>query len=116
MKQLKIGIAPFEEQQRRTLDIVAGKMKRPEGDPKVWFPSLSEAMRILSDDNLAVLKCIRERHPASVGELAEVMGKTKQDVAQSIQLMSQIGLVRLETDHHDPKPEAMIDHILIALP
>lgn len=116
MKALKIGIAPFEEQRQRTLDIVAGKVKRPDGDPSVWFSTLSDAMRILSDENLAVLKCIREQEPKSVTELADAMGQPTPVVSKALQLMSQIGLVRLDDRDGEPKPRAMADHILIALP
>lgn len=58
---LKIGIATVQRQRERALAIAAGSRQRELDEPTVWFPSMSVAARILSDENHAVLKVIRLR-------------------------------------------------------
>lgn len=53
---LKFGIATVQQQRERALDIASGKRKRKPDEPTVWFPSVSVAARILSEENIALLK------------------------------------------------------------
>ena len=53
---LKFGIATVQQQRERALDIASGKRKRKPDEPTVWFPSVSVAARMLSDENLTLPK------------------------------------------------------------
>ncbi|HEV7814689.1 MAG TPA: helix-turn-helix domain-containing protein, partial [Janthinobacterium sp.] len=94
MKQIKFGIASVAEQRARSLAIAAGTLQRGEDDPNVWFPSVSAAIRVLSDENMALLKFIREQRPESVSKLADALGKQAPNVSRSLHTMEQFGLVR----------------------
>ena len=60
-KVLKFGIAPVPVQRARSLAIAAGTRQRTKDEPNVWFPTVTAMARVLSDENMALLKVIRER-------------------------------------------------------
>jgi predicted transcriptional regulator len=60
-KVLKVGIASVPEQRARSLAIAAGIRTRGEDEPNVWFPSVTAMARVLSDENMALLKAVREQ-------------------------------------------------------
>lgn len=62
MKVLKVGIAPREAYKKRTMSIAKGEYVPSQGEPKVWFESLSTLAQVLSDQNRALLKRILETH------------------------------------------------------
>jgi predicted transcriptional regulator len=94
-KVLKFGIASVPVQRARTLAIAAGKRQRCEDEPQVWFPSVMAMARVLSDENMALLKVIRESHPDSMDALAKAVGKHAPNVSRSLHTMAQYGLVKL---------------------
>jgi predicted transcriptional regulator len=108
---LKVGIATVEEQRKRTLEIASGLRKRKPDEPKLWFPSLCAAIRVLSDENLALLKAIRELHPESIEELAKAVGRLQPNVSRSLHTMEPYGLVRLVRKGRVVMPETAIDHV-----
>lgn len=59
---LRIGIASVEKQRQWALEIASGKRRHHEDDPVVWFPSMSAASRVLSDENKVLINAIREFH------------------------------------------------------
>ena len=77
-KVLKFGIAPVPVQRARTLAIAAGTRQRGKNEPNVWFPTVTAMARVLSDENMALLKVIRESHPDSMDALAKAVGSFNQ--------------------------------------
>lgn len=114
-KIIKIGIATVPEQWARLRDIVAGTRKVLPGEPKVWFPSISDAMRVVSDENMAVLRVLREQQPKSVDALAHALGKPVNEVAESLQTMANFSLVKLNRKDGTIVPVAACDHVTIEL-
>ena len=51
--------------------------------------------RVLSDENMALLKAIRESHTDSMDTLAKTVGKHVPNVSRSLHTMAQYGLVKL---------------------
>lgn len=108
---LKVGIATVEEQRKRTLEIASGRRERKPEEPKIWFPSFSAAAKILSDENLALLKAIRELHPESIEELAEAVGRHQPNVSRSLHTMVPFGLVTLVKKGRVVMPETAVEHV-----
>ena len=52
LKKLKAGIMPREQFQQRLLDIVAGRYKPKQNEPKVWFSSMDSLSKTLSNNKL----------------------------------------------------------------
>lgn len=115
LKQLKFGIASVADQRARALAIAAGTAQRADDDPNVWFPSVSAAMRVLSDENMALLKYIRDERPESVNKLALALGKQPPNVSRSLHTMAQFGLVRMVKQGRVVKPEALAERVLVAI-
>lgn len=47
--QTKIGIATWEQYQKRTMDIVTGKYTPSPNSPKIWFSSLESFAKALKN-------------------------------------------------------------------
>lgn len=112
-KTIKIGIASVPEMHARTQAVIAGTRKVLPGEPKVWFPSISAATRVVSDENMAMLRVLREQKPESVDALARAMGKPVTEVAQSLQTMANFSLVKLNRKDGSIVPVAACDHVSI---
>jgi predicted transcriptional regulator len=112
-KTIKIGIATVPEMRARTLAVVAGTRKVLPGEPKVWFPSISDATRVVSDENMALLRVLREQQPESVDALALAVGKPVTEVAASLQTMANFSLVKLNRKEGIVVPVAACDHVTI---
>ena len=95
MKTLKIGIANYGRMRMRTLEIARGDLKPSKGEPKVWFTSVESFARVLSQRNCELLELIAREQPSSVTELAELAGRKKSNLSQTLKTMSQYGLVEL---------------------
>ena len=113
MKQMRFGIASVAEQRMRSLAIAAGTRQRTPEEPNVWFPSVSAMSRVLSDENMALLKVIRKQRPASMDALAKVVGKQAPNVSRSLHIMEQYGLVRLVKHGRTVVPEATSEHVTV---
>ena len=57
--------------------IAKGKIKPSPNAPKIWFDSLESMAQVLSSQNRALLRLIREHNPQSLTELARVSGRKK---------------------------------------
>lgn len=116
MKPMKFGIATVAEQRARSLAIAAGARQRLPGEPDVWFPSISALASVLSDENMALLRCIREAKPESMKELARLAGKQESNVSRSLHTMQEYGLVRLVKTGRTVKPEVAVSEVTLSLP
>lgn len=54
--------------------IAKGEYKPEPGEPKIWFTSMRSLAEVLSDDNRALLKVIRETKRTSLTGLTEATG------------------------------------------
>ena len=112
-KTIKIGIASVPEMHARTQAVVAGTRKVLPDEPKIWFPSIRDATRVVSDENMAMLRVLREQKPESVDALAHAVGKPVTEVAQSLQTMANFTLVKLTRKDGIVVPVAACDHVSI---
>ena len=115
MTVTRIGILSVDEQRKRAMEIASGERKRNRDDPRIYFPSMAAAGRILSDDNMALLRVIREQQPQSVDELAQKVGKPQSNVSRSLHAMAPYGLVELKKQGRHVTPVVTFDHLHMAL-
>lgn len=115
MSVIKIGILSVEEQRKRAIEIASGTRKRGRDEPKIYFPSMAAAARLLSDENMALLKIIREQHPQSVDELAQKAGKSQSNVSRSLHAMAPYGLVELKKLGRQVTPIVTFDRLDMAV-
>ena len=106
MKAVKIGIMPQEQIRARVLAIARGEVKARAGEPKIWFTSMKSLAEVLSDDNRALLKVIRDTKPESVTSLAAATGRTPGNLSRTLRTMSNYGIVEMRREKKLVRPIA----------
>lgn len=96
MKTITIGILPQEKIRARMLAIAKGDYRPKPGEPKIWFTSLRSLAEVLSEDNRALLKVIRETQPESIAALAQVTGRQPGNLSRTLSTMARYGFVELQ--------------------
>src|ERR1035437_9806212 len=96
-RRLNIGIRTSAERS----EALRGAMRRiARGDRSsqeigLYFESAAELRQILTEKRLELLLAISRHRPASVHELAELLGRDYKNVGTDITLLERLGLVRL---------------------
>jgi len=106
MKRCVVGIRRPEDRSRPD----TGRSQ-----PSVWFPSMATMAAVLSEDNRALLRLIRERKPKSLTALAELTGRHVPNLSRSLRTMEGYGLVKLEREGHGIAPVALATEFLVVL-
>lgn len=95
MKKVVIGIASQEDIRARARAIARGEHRPVAGEPKVWFTSMRSLAEVLSDDNRALLRVIREEQPDSLSRLADLTGRASSNLSRTLRTMERYGLVEM---------------------
>ncbi len=98
-RRLNIGIRSGAERSkvlRETMRRVARGDRTPQ-EPGLYFENVDELRRILTEKRLELLLAITRHRPASVHELAGLVGRDYKNVSTDIGLLERLGLVSLET-------------------
>ncbi len=106
MKAIVIGIMPQEKIRERMLAIARGEYKPKPGEPKVWFTSMKSLAEVLSDDNRALLRVIKETKPESISALAEVTGRKPGNLSRTLKTMANYGIVEMRREKRHVRPIA----------
>ncbi len=75
--------------------------------PTVWFPSMATMAAVLSEDNQALLRLIRDQRPKSLTELAELTGRQVPNLSRTLRMMESYGLVKLKRNVREIEPIAL---------
>lgn len=105
---------------RTVIGIRSAKRSTNDGDlptPTVWFQTWRQLAGVLSDENRALLRLIREREPRTVLELAQLSGRAASNLSRTLRTMEKYGLVRLNRSHEtrSVRPEALATEFLVVL-
>lgn len=103
-RPVTIGIASQQQIRERVLAIAQGKLKPKPGEPKIWFTSMKSLAEVLSDDNRALLRVIRETQPESIAQLALATGRKSSNLSRTLKTMSRYGLVELQRGEKTVRP------------
>ncbi|WP_449106826.1 HVO_A0114 family putative DNA-binding protein [Pseudomonas mohnii] len=106
MKTVKIGIMTQEKMRARVLAIARGEYKPKVSDPKIWFPSMKSLAEVLSDENRALLRVIKDTRPESLTSLAEATGRKVSNLSRTLKTMSGYGLVEMKRENNHVRPIA----------
>lgn len=105
MKATVIGIRPQDKIRERILAIAKGKYKPKPGEPKIWFTSMRSLAEVLSDENRALLKVIKEAQPESISNLAEITGRKPSNLSRStLKTISRYGIVEMRREKNHVRP------------
>lgn len=83
--------------------------------PTVWFTSMASLAAVLSEDNRALLRTIREAKPRSLTELAELTGRKVPNLSRTVKTMANHGLLSLMRDKGEVRPVALATEFTILL-
>ncbi|MGQ4583091.1 HVO_A0114 family putative DNA-binding protein [Lysobacter sp. F60174L2] len=103
-RPVTIGIAPQQQIRERVLAIAKGTHKPKPGEPRIWFTSMKSLAEVLSDDNRALLRVIRETAPESIAELAQTTGRKPGNLSRTLKTMSRYGIVEMQRNHRRVRP------------
>jgi len=104
MKTIGVGVMPQEQIRARAIAIAKGEYKPKPGEPKIWFSSMKSVAEVLSDQNRALLKVIRETNPDSMAVLARATGRQPGNLSRTLKTMSRYGLVDLQREKTHVRP------------
>ncbi len=107
MKKIAIGIMTQEKIRERMLAIAKGEYKPKPGEPKIWFTSMKSLAEVLSDENRALLKTIRDTHPESITGLANITGRKPGNLSRTLKTMSHYGIVEMRRENRHVRPIVM---------
>ena len=107
MKAIVIGVMPQEAIRARALAIARGDYKPKPTEPKIWFTSMRSLAEVLSDENRALLKVIREARPQSISSLAEITGRKTSNLSRTLKTMSNYGFVEMRREKNHVRPVAV---------
>ena len=89
----------------------------PSPTPTVWFDSWRQLASLLSDENRALLRLMREHPPRTVLELSDWSGRAASNLSRTLRHLERHGLVKLHRrpDTRAARPEALATEFLIVL-
>jgi len=96
-KRLTIEIRPIDDALKEFADAFKStstgrRVRRVDG---VYFTSIEAARNLLTPNRLAMLRAIRAKKPASIYELAKLLGRDLKNVQSDLQLLEKYGVVRM---------------------
>ena len=106
MKAIVVGILPQDRIRARMLSIVRGEYKPKPHEPKIWFTSMRSLAEVLSDENRALLRVIREAKPPSISSLADMTGRKPGNLSRTLKTMSNYGFVEMRRENRHVRPIA----------
>ena len=106
MKRCVVGIRPIEVPETT----VSGKRA-----PTVWFPSMATLAAVLSEDNRALLRLIRQAKPNTMTELAALSGRQVPNLSRTLRMIEGYGLVALTKKARQTRPTALATEFLVVL-
>jgi predicted transcriptional regulator len=87
-------------------------------EPGLYFESIEELRRVLTEKRLELLLAITRHRPASVHELAGLLGRDYKNVSTDVTLLERLGLIRLEVASGKGRaqtPTVPYDEILVTI-
>jgi predicted transcriptional regulator len=113
MKKVVIGIASQEDIRARAHAIARGEHRPAAGEPKIWFTSMRSLVEVLSDDNRALLRVIREEQPESLAHLANLTGRAPSNLSRTLKTMERYGLVEMRRKDRQVRPVVKANEFVI---
>ena len=95
---------PQEKIRQRMLRIAAGTYKPAADEPTIWFTSMRSLAEVLSDENRALLRVIREMEPDSIKSLSEATGRKSSNLSRTLKTMAAYGIVELSKEKRQVRP------------
>lgn len=80
---------------------------------RLTVESLATFNRVFRQTNLELLQAIAEHEPASIRELARLVGRHPPEVTENVTELENCGLIEVETDGRSKRPRVWYDEISV---
>jgi predicted transcriptional regulator len=101
----KVVIKSYEEFKAMTLAAARNEGTTMEANVH-YFENVETLVRLLTPDNRALLRTIRDEKPKSVADLARMTGRAEPNLFRTIEKLTAIGLVELLDENRRKVPIA----------
>ena len=115
IKKIFVGVRPLDDALKEageTFDQLA-KGKAVKQKRGIYFASLKEMRRVLTERRLEILKTIRDQKPSSVYELARMVDRDLKNVLQDLSYLQQLDIVDITETGVKKVPHFDYDRISI---
>ena len=110
VKNVTIGIKSIEEVLNKTKDVME-RLERGEKvkkrKPGIYFENLNVMRKAITHERLKILKVIKEKHPASIYELAKLLNRNLKNVSDDVHYLAELGLIELEKGKSNGREKTM---------
>ena len=111
-----LKIQSMKKLKAEMLAVVRGERKPPVDAGRVSFESVEAVIRLLTPENRRLLAVIEEKKPASVAELARLVGRAEPNVTRTLNRLVGSGFVRLNPGVGKAKvPEVVIHRLTVVI-
>ena len=111
---MKLRIQSMKELRAEMLSVARGERKAPADAGRVSFESVEAVMRLLTPENRQLLAVIEKKKPASVADLARLVGRAEPNVSRTLGKLVAAGFVRLKPGVGKTKaPEVVIRRLTV---
>jgi predicted transcriptional regulator len=87
------------------------RVRRPR---EIWFSTLNDAAKTLSERRLDLLRLLHQKRPHSEVELARLAKRSLKSVTSDVRALGRVGLVEIITNGDERRLVATYDHIHVA--
>ena len=111
---MRLKIQSMKELKAEMRSVVRGERKAPADAGRVSFESVEAVMRLLTPENRQLLAMIEQKKPASVADLAALVGRAEPNVSRTLGKLVAAGFVRLKPGAgKTKKPEVAIHRLTV---
>ena len=111
---MKVRIQPMKDLKAEMLSVARSEPKAPADARRISFESVEAAMRLLPSENRQLLAVIEKKKPASVADLARLVGRAEPNVSRTLGKLAAAGFVRLKPGAGKTKvPEVAIRRLTV---
>lgn len=111
---MKLRIQSMKELRAEMLSVARGERKAPADAGRVSFESVEAVMRLLTPENRQLLAVIEKKKPASIADLAQLVGRAEPNVSRTLGKLVAAGFVRLKPGVGKTKaPEVAIRRLTV---
>ena len=111
LNEIQIEVRPFDESIKEVVGLIRdiSKGKKVKKIERIAFNNIETLRKIVTPERVKLMHYIRISHPESIYELAQITGRKWRAVANDIDILSNVGLVKLEKQE---KPKEIIKPIV----
>lgn len=115
MKSKRYKVQSQSSLRQEMLDVARGKRSAPADASRPSFNSVAVIVGLLTHENRQLLALIRDRKPASVGELARLSGRAQPNVTRTLAKLEAAGFITMTSEGRRKMPTTSIRRITIEI-